>query len=439
MSRGCRSRTSRSSTAAHSRWKRPLTKSPEFPYRPFGSAPQPGSALYLGFDQLPLGAGGAPFPSSLRFRVFRPEGSEQRAGRALRARIGAASAARPHRVGVPTRGRRALAAARCLQRRERRLHTRGLHRDPRPSEDRAHAGREGRPATPLAARRVAGGRYASGQEPEIDFIRANVVPASNLSTVQSELVGASNGRPDQVFRLRRRPVAAHTLELEVDEPYEQQKHWSPKPDFLASRPEDKHYVLNANTGELRFGDGRRGRIPVADADIVAVTYRYGGGGAGNVSADQITTLLTTVSGVESVTNRRPAVGGRDEQEVEDLKLRAPAAIRRHNRAVTADDFASLAEEVGGVARAGALPLRHPDHPGRGCPRDGHCSGGPGLRRPSARPLLRPHPRRLPLPRGIPPSDHRAVRHRADLPGDRGGGACRDPAIRGARRGGARRH
>jgi predicted phage baseplate assembly protein len=210
---------------------------------------------------------------------------------------------------------------------------------------------------------VAAGRYPTGQEPEIDFVRANVVPASNLSTVRSELVGASTGRPGQAFQLRRRPVAADTLVLEVDEPYEQEKLWSSVTDFLASAPEDKHYVLNANTGELRFGDGRRGRIPVADADIVAVSYRYGGGGGGNVSAEQITTMLTTVSGIESVTNPRPAVGGRDEQEVEDLKLRAPAAIRRRNRAVTGDDFTSLAEEVGGVARAAALPLRHPDHPG----------------------------------------------------------------------------
>jgi predicted phage baseplate assembly protein len=341
----------------------PANETPGLPYRPFGSGAQPGSALYLGFAELPQGAGDRPFPPALRFRVFRPEGSER--GRAQRCERATAAPPPPVRLEweyLPEDGAR-----------WRRLDVF--------SDESATLTREGyieirAPAEIKPTRwgsvdelrfwlraRVAAGSYPAGQEPEIDFVRANVAPASNLATVRSELVGASDGRPDQAFLLRRRPVAAGTLVLEVDEPDEEEKLWTPVPDFLASQPEDKHYLLNANTGELRFGDGRRGRIPVAGADIVAAIYRHGGGAAGNVSEGQITTMVTTVTGVESVSNPRPAVGGRDEQDVEDLKLRAPREIRRRNRAVTEEDFTSLAEEVGGVARATALPLRHPDHPG----------------------------------------------------------------------------
>jgi predicted phage baseplate assembly protein len=81
-----------------------------------------------------------------------------------------------------------------------------------------------------------------------------------------------------------------------------------------------------------------------------------------VQAGTITTLLTGVGGVESVTNERPAVGGRDEETQAELEERAPATLRRGNRAVTVGDFAALAASAGGIARATALGNRHPDHP-----------------------------------------------------------------------------
>jgi predicted phage baseplate assembly protein len=134
--------------------------------------------------------------------------------------------------------------------------------------------------------RLERGSYPTGVVPEIDLLRPNTVPARNLATVRDELVGTSNGRPDQVHRLRRTPVLADSLSLEtqVDEDPEADK-WTPKPDFLESGPDDRHYVLNPSTGEIRFGDGERGAIPVASSDILARAYRYGGGKAGNVGPD----------------------------------------------------------------------------------------------------------------------------------------------------------
>jgi predicted phage baseplate assembly protein len=56
------------------------------------------------------------------------------------------------------------------------------------------------------------------------------------------------------------------------------------------------------------------------------------------------------------------VGGQDEEPLAEAKLRAPEIIRSRSRAVTAEDFESLARQTPGarIRRARALPLHHPD-------------------------------------------------------------------------------
>ena len=100
---------------------------------------------------------------------------------------------------------------------------------------------------------------------------------------------------------------------------------------------------------------------------MAEMYRYGGGRAGNVGARTINAPLTNLTGIESVTNERRAVGGADEERFEDFKECAPAKLRNRDRAVSAEDFATLAQQVGGIASAIALPHFHPDHRGVAVP------------------------------------------------------------------------
>jgi predicted phage baseplate assembly protein len=146
--------------------------------------------------------------------------------------------------------------------------------------------------------------------------------------------------------------------------------WTRVGDFFGSKPGDTHYVLNHGTGKLVFGDGVHGAIPVANVDnrtanVVARHYRFGGGRKGNVPAGSLTTLLTTVSGIDEngVTNLRPAHSGREEESLEEAKLRAPREIQSKCRAVTSEDFEHLAMEAANIKRAKALPLFHPQFPG----------------------------------------------------------------------------
>jgi hypothetical protein len=239
--------------------------------------------------------------------------------------------------------------------------------------------------------------------PRLAAVLTNTVRAIALTTIQDEVVGASNGEPNQVFRLRNAPIHAEpprpTEErlrereararppteaeqerldnalraneprrgflLEVDEG-QGPKPWERVEDFFTSEPDDRHYTLEATTGTIRFGNGQQGRIPLAGIEnMIARYYRYGGGTRGNVGKETITELQTVVPPeVDSVTNQWPAEGGADEEPVEDTKARAPKELKARDRAVTEQDFEFLARQTPGVRvrRAHALSLYHPQFP-----------------------------------------------------------------------------
>ena len=95
----------------------------------------------------------------------------------------------------------------------------------------------------------------------------------------------------------------------------------------------------------------------------------GGGSQGMVAAGTITAIQTYLPGVDSASNPFPAYGGSDEESVEDAKLRAPAELKSKGRAVTTDDFETMAiaTPTVRVRRAKALPLAHPSYPGASIP------------------------------------------------------------------------
>jgi predicted phage baseplate assembly protein len=162
--------------------------------------------------------------------------------------------------------------------------------------------------------------------------------------------------------VRELPVAPDSLELvvEVDDDPAGPARWTEVPDLLACGPDAEVYELVPVTGDVRFGDGRHGRIPPAGARVVADRYRYGGGAGANVPAGAI--AGPAPPGVSEVGNERPAFGGADEQPIDDLKRQAPRRLRHRERAVTENDYEELAGEVEGVAAATAIAFAHPQFP-----------------------------------------------------------------------------
>jgi predicted phage baseplate assembly protein len=223
--------------------------------------------------------------------------------------------------------------------------------------------------------------------PRLSRVLFNTTLALQAVTVQNEILGSSDGSEDQRFRSIRTPLlAGERLEVRERElpaaaeqmlikqavgddaititeggggrPGEISVRWERVADFYGSGPRDRHYVLDALSGEIRFGNGRNGLIPpVGTGNIRLAYYRTGGGLLGNRAANSIIQLKTTVPYVDRVTNHEPAVGGAEAEDLDSLLQRAPRALRHRHRAVSLEDYEDLALLASPeVARARCVPL-----------------------------------------------------------------------------------
>jgi predicted phage baseplate assembly protein len=223
---------------------------------------------------------------------------------------------------------------------------------------------------------VLGDGYQS--PPKITNILVNTVQALNSVTEAGEVLGASNGLPNQFFQISHAPVLPNppgvTGIVLVDEgDGNGPTLWNEVPDFAHSGRDDKVYTLDYLSGIVTFGDGVHGKIPhwlsgdgtnleTADQQNIQVTrYQWGGGSAGNAGSNSINSLIDAVPFVASVTNLLPSALGADQETVEQAKSRAPRAIRNLGRAVTPEDFVALALLTPGarIQRASAIPLQRP--------------------------------------------------------------------------------
>jgi hypothetical protein len=158
------------------------------------------------------------------------------------------------------------------------------------------------------------------------------------------------------------PALAHALAQFV-------RVWTPQPDLLESQPDDCDYVVevdDSGIAHLRFGDGELGRAVEAGETFFA-DYRVGNGADGNIGAGAIQHLAfvnTDNDGNNNVvglsvtpSNPLPAQGGTAPESVDEVKLFAPGTfLTTLERAITADDYAIIAERNLKLQRAAATLL-----------------------------------------------------------------------------------
>ncbi|NJS42019.1 hypothetical protein HC766_07150 [Candidatus Gracilibacteria bacterium] len=177
--------------------------------------------------------------------------------------------------------------------------------------------------------------------PRLRRILTNTIWASQTTTLHDEILGGSNGNPNQIFRTVKSPILPGQ-QLEVQEqkvpPIEEQKEieklertdaitvvrdekgevetvwvrWHEVSDFYESGTRDRHYTLNRLTGEIQFGDGKYGLIPPQIRNNIRMArYKTDGGAKGNKPAEIINQLKTTIPFIDRVTNLEAAGGGSD--------------------------------------------------------------------------------------------------------------------------------
>ncbi|RZU11353.1 putative phage baseplate assembly protein [Kribbella rubisoli] len=191
----------------------------------------------------------------------------------------------------------------------------------------------------------------------VRWVGLNAVQVEQAVTARPELLGVGSSEPGQTFQLTKAPVLSGTVRLDVEENGDWRQ-WTEVETLATSREDDAHFSVEAQTGLVRFG--MRSRVPQLGQRVRVVSYRYGGGAAGNVPRGAIN-ALTGVASV-TVTNVLPARGGADSVTLAAALSDIPGRVHRRDRAVVAEDFGSLACEVSGVSRADTLSLFHPDTP-----------------------------------------------------------------------------
>lgn len=209
--------------------------------------------------------------------------------------------------------------------------------------------------------------------PRINTIKATSIGgtawATHSTQVRNEYLGRSDGTPGQIFRISNTPIltSQEGEAVEVQNEVGDYIPWTQVESFAGSGPGDRHYVLDGVSGEVQFGPtirqpngGERayGAVPPKNQQIRMGRYRFGGGVTGNVGANTLTVLKSSIPYVARVTNRSQAAGGLDQESLEAAKMRAPQTLRTRSRAVTSEDFEYLAREASqSVARARCIQAR----------------------------------------------------------------------------------
>lgn len=167
-------------------------------------------------------------------------------------------------------------------------------------------------------------------------------------TVNNEIVGSSNGLPDQKFKLNYSPVIETSIAVLVNEGGGFHP-WKRVSTFLDSESGDNHFKVETNDRDetfIIFGNGITGKIPSAFSEGILVTYRVGGGIIGNVGAGVVNVLDSSIPRVWATLNpNEPFELGYDKESLEEIKRNAPIAYRDRWACLTEEDYGERVKQV----------------------------------------------------------------------------------------------
>ncbi len=218
---------------------------------------------------------------------------------------------------------------------------------------------------------AAGTAFLSKGGVPFEFLAEGRIAAGSLSAQILATQGAtqddsftSDGTAFQRFKLTQPQVLAGTVEVSVNTVL-----WTEEESLVFGDETSTIFVVEFDEndfGYIQFGDGISGFIP-PEGSVIDVTYRVGGGVQGNIPLNQVEqTILGTLSGIVPaqtvevlLTNPdERGSGGNERETLEHAKFFAPRSVKTNGRAVTTEDFETLAAlfsdpVVGAPAAAGA--------------------------------------------------------------------------------------
>jgi len=135
------------------------------------------------------------------------------------------------------------------------------------------------------------------------------------------------------------------VELYVDNQWVE---WTQPQSFLSVTSTSNVYMIQEgfNGYEIYFGDGVLGAKPLPSTPV-RMTYIVTSGDTANGAS--VFSLSSSVSGllsntITTITSSAPSQGGSVEESIESIKLNSKNSYSTQNRAVTSEDYASLAQQ-----------------------------------------------------------------------------------------------
>jgi hypothetical protein len=194
--------------------------------------------------------------------------------------------------------------------------------------------------------------------------RSVTLVAPDYTNIYGELVGTSDGTPNQTFALGESPAVDGSLSVYVQGGPEYSK-WRQVQNLIDTNPFDQVFSVTSDANDLlyvNFGDGVSGAIPV-NFSAIRVLYTVGGGIIGNVTTGLLTNIdyvpglstndVIALQSLVTVTNDEVALGGSDPETLSQIRYAAPLTLRANTRAITLEDFNSLALNVTNCGKANA--------------------------------------------------------------------------------------
>lgn len=199
---------------------------------------------------------------------------------------------------------------------------------------------------------------------DVATLPGNQINPALSPDVAGELLGYSTGEPDQLLSLIETEVDTSTIVVYVENGNVFDT-WTPVQHLEDQSGTDTVYTVRIDSDYnifIEFGDGIGGAIPTKDSRI-KVSYFRGSGLVGNIPLGTMSiydvpgatsSVKTTIMSKVTAFNSQAATGGDIPETLDSIRKNAPRALRAITRAVTLEDFSSLALSIPKVGKANAV-------------------------------------------------------------------------------------
>lgn len=186
-------------------------------------------------------------------------------------------------------------------------------------------------------------------------------------TLEAMQIGTGTAEPSQSLTIPRHPVLEDSARLYSLEGATWRA-WERVDDFTASTRTSAHYTLDATTGDIRSGDGERGRVFPGGAILLMQADNTLAANANAAAPSRLAdsphnraNLAAPGTSTITVASQIPATGGEAAEPLAHAIGRAIQLRESSLRAVTVQDFETIALETPGthIARAKAIPNLFP--------------------------------------------------------------------------------